>query len=99
MTRDTLSIEHEDLGRNGVYRASVPGSDEPARLTWKAMGPDVRVADHTFVPPEARGLGIAERLVEAMVADARAQGFRIDPACPYVAKLFAERSEWRPLKA
>ncbi len=38
----------------------------------------------TFVPLAARGRGIAARLVEAAVAHARAQGYRIVPSCSYV---------------
>ncbi len=60
------------------------GGDAEAELTWVARG-DTRVATHTGVPPEFEGRGHAGRLVEAMVADAESQGFRIVPACSYVA--------------
>ena len=99
MTEPTIDIEHEETINGGAYRARLPGVDRPAELTWVARGNDVRVANHTFTPPEMRGKGIAAKLVDALVADARAQGFRIDPACPYVADKFAENPEWLPLKA
>ncbi len=48
------------------------------------------VFTHTVVPPELRGRGIAEKLVRAALADARAEGRKVVPACSYVAK-FLER--------
>ncbi len=95
---DPLEIIREDKGDRGAYRALVPGTAKQAELTWQLCG-DVRVADHTFTPPEARGLGIAGQLVEAMIADARAMGFRIVPQCPYVAVQFDKHPEWAELRA
>ena len=75
------------------------GSDAIGRLTWVHGGQGVRVAEHTLVPPEIGGRGIAARLVEAMIADARANGFRINPECSYVAAAFQKHPEWADLRA
>lgn len=83
---------------HGAYRVTLEGAADPAELTWHARGP-LRVADHTFVPPEMRGLGVAQQLVEALIADARAQGFRIVPECSYVAAQFRRHPEWADLLA
>ena len=96
---ETIDIRHETTDEGGAYRAELPGVAKPAELTWVARGKDVRVANHTFTPPEMRGKGVAAKLMDALVADAREQGFKIDPACPYVADKFAENPEWLPLKA
>jgi predicted GNAT family acetyltransferase len=53
-------------------------------------GEGMLVCTHTFVPPELRGRGIAERLVRAALEYARAEGLRVVPACSYVAA-FIER--------
>ncbi|MEO6041649.1 MAG: GNAT family N-acetyltransferase [Croceibacterium sp.] len=82
----------------GAYRAEVPGAARPAELTWVARG-QTRIADHTYVPHEARGQGVAQKLVEALVADARAQGFRIEPQCSYVAAQFRRHPEWADVRA
>jgi len=95
---DTITIEHDNQQTNGTYRAEVEGADRPAVLTWNALG-DVRVANHTFTPPQARGMGIAARLVAALIADARAEGFTIVPQCPYVADQFDKHPEWADLRA
>lgn len=57
------------------------------------------VFTHTFVPPELRGRGIAERLVLAGFRHAREHGYRIVPQCSYVAVLLARRPEFQDLAA
>lgn len=95
---DAIEITREDMTTHGVYRAEVEGSDRPAELTWVARG-DTRFANHTYVPPEARGKGIAAALVEALVADAREQGFKIEPECSYVEAAFRRHPEWAEVRA
>ena len=97
-----LKITVTDEGDHGAYRAEVEGADAPAELTWRSAldgEGDVRNANHTFTPPQARGKGIALKLVEAMVADAREQDFRIKPGCPYVAAQFDKHPDWADLRA
>lgn len=93
-----ITITHEDETTAGTYRVEVEGSDRPAVLTWRWDGAS-RVAEHTFTPPQARGLGIAAKLVQAMVDDAREQNFAIVPQCPYVAAQFDKHPEWADLRA
>ncbi|APE27597.1 Acetyltransferase [Aurantiacibacter gangjinensis] len=87
-----------DNTTEGAYRVDVEGAEQPAELTWRARG-KARIADHTFTPPAARGKGIALKLVEAMVADAREQGFTIVPQCPYVAAQFRKHADWADVRA
>lgn len=93
-----VTITHHGDEAAGEYRAQVAGSTAIGRLTWVRRGA-VRVADHTIVPPEIGGRGVAARLVEALVTDARARGFRIDPECSYVEAAFRRHPEWRDLRA
>lgn len=99
---ESVTITRHVEGRRGEYRAHVAGSAAIGRLTWVARddgaGP-VRVADHTLVPQEIGGRGVAARLVEALVADAGAEGFRIVPECSYVAAAFQRHPQWAALKA
>jgi len=94
----TIVVNRTDETGHGAYRAELPGADRPAELTWRALGP-LRIADHTFVPPAMRGQGVAQVLVEALVADAREQGFRIVPRCSFVAAQFRRHPEWADLLA
>lgn len=95
---EQIAIESTDETTHGAYRAAVPGSDRQAELTWIARG-EARIANHTYVPPEARGHGIAMRMVERLVADARDQGFRIVPQCSYVEAAFRRHPEWAEVRA
>jgi uncharacterized protein len=92
------TISRHGNGSSGEYRAQVPGSEHIGRLTWEERG-DVRRATHTLVPPPIGGRGVAAQLVEAMVADARDQGFKIDPVCSYVDAAFRRHPEWADLRA
>ena len=94
-----VTITHDDRGESGRYVATVAGAEDIGHLDWVASGDGVRMATHTLVPPPIGGRGVAARLVEAMVADAREQGFRIDPRCSYVEAMFRRHKEWGELRA
>lgn len=51
--------------------------------------------DHTVVPPALEGQGIARALVERAVADARALGLKIIPACSYVRAQALRHPDWK----
>ncbi|QOV94048.1 MULTISPECIES: GNAT family N-acetyltransferase [Novosphingobium] len=93
-----VSITHLDQGARGEYHAKVEGSDAIGRLTYQRNG-DVVVADHTLVPTEIGGRGVAGELVKALVKDARQFGFRIVPQCSYVEAAFRRHPEWADLRA
>jgi uncharacterized protein len=82
-----MEIRHETRGPSGRFVWG-EGSDE-AEMTYGPGGAEkVLVFDHTYVPRQLRGRGIAEKLVEAGVAFARREGMTVVPACSYVRKLF-----------
>jgi predicted GNAT family acetyltransferase len=93
-----VTITRHDRGDAGEYRAHVAGSDHIGRLTWYDQS-GVKVADHTLVPPEIGGRGVAAELVKALVADARAEHFKIRPLCSYVVVAFKRHPEWADLRA
>ncbi len=99
MSDPQVTITHEGRPDGGEYTAHIAGIDQTGELTWRAQGDGVRVATHTGVPGAMRGQGIAGKLVDALIADARDQGFRIVPACSYVASQFDEHPEWSDLRA
>ena len=51
-------------------------------------------ADHTGAPESMRGTGAAAALVSFMVEDARQNGFKVIPLCPYVRAQYAKHPEW-----
>ncbi|MHA6296863.1 GNAT family N-acetyltransferase [Devosia sp. CAU 1758] len=82
-------------GRYVIHLA--PGAE--AEMTYRKTADTPMVIDHTGVPPAYEGRGIALQLVKASIADARAEGFKITPVCPYVVAQFRRHPEWRDLLA
>lgn len=70
-----------------------------AELTYVIDNQNNMVIDHTYTPPAARGKGLALALVERAVADAAAAGRKVVPQCPYVARVFDDRPQWRAIRA
>lgn len=91
---DLTITKEETHARRGRYVARVAGTEAEAELTFTRRGPDKISADHAFAPHELRGTGAAGALVDAMVADARKDGFRILPLCPYVQSRYAKNPDW-----
>jgi len=97
-----IEIVRIDQGRAGEYHAQQGANTHLGRLTWVARDSGdtaVRVANHTLVPREQEGRGIATALVAALIEDARAQGFKVEPACSFVAAQFRLHPEWAGLRA
>ena len=88
-----ITLENTD-GRHGRYVARIAGLDGEAELVFTWRGDQLLSADHSFSPEGLRGSGAALALLERLVADARAQGFRIIPLCPYVRAKYAEHPDW-----
>ena len=85
-------IEREVSGSKGRYVLREGNSE--AELTYSILSPTHIIADHTGVPDTMRGTGAGRRLVERMVTDARAEGVKITPLCPFVRAQAARHPEW-----
>ncbi|MDD7363382.1 MAG: GNAT family N-acetyltransferase [Firmicutes bacterium] len=55
---------------------------------------NIWVIDHTFVDDKYEGQGIAKRLVDQVVGQARNQGKKISATCPYAIRLFAGSDDY-----
>lgn len=51
------------------------------------------IIDHTEVDPDYSGQGIARKLVDRVVEEARAQDKKLTATCPYALKVFSESPE------
>jgi uncharacterized protein len=91
---DAIRIEKEEAGRRGRYVGRIDGVEGEAELVFTLRGPGLISADHTEAPASMRGTGAALALVEHMIADARANGFKIVPLCPYVLAQLKKHPEW-----
>lgn len=86
-----LKITFSESDTKGRYGASIPDIHGEAELTISKVSAKLIIADHTFVPNELRGRGIAQALALQLIADARAKHQRIVPLCPFV-RSYAEKN-------
>ncbi len=85
-------IEREQHGSKARYVLRKDGVE--AELTLSIASPQLVIADHTGVPDALRGTGAGAALVARLVADARADGFRVMPLCPFVNSQRLRHPEW-----
>lgn len=84
-----IIITKEEIdARHGRYVARVDGLEGEGELTFTRRSDTVISADHTGVPETLSGRGVAKALYDFMLDDARTNGFRIIPICPFVKKQF-----------
>ena len=67
---------------------------EEAEMTYSITSPTLVIADHTEVPDSFRGTGAGLAMLTQFVADARAEGFKIMPLCPFVNATRKKHPEW-----
>jgi predicted GNAT family acetyltransferase len=92
-----ITVERQDGATHGRYMVNLaPGVE--AEMTYRKT-PGVMSINHTGVPSEFGGRGVAAKLVNAAIADARAEGFKIEPICSYVEAQFRRHPEWADLRA
>jgi hypothetical protein len=63
-------------------------------MTYSRSSPALIIIDHTEVPDALRGRGVGQALVLRAVEDARREGFRIIPLCPFARAQFERHPEW-----
>ena len=89
---DEITIRKEDGDTKGRFVALLDGHE--AELTYSKMSASSVIADHTAVPDALKGRGVGAALARALVADARENGIRIMPLCPFVRAQLARHPEW-----
>ena len=86
-------VGREDAGSKGRWRVNVDG--HVAEMTYSRASDQLIIIDHTEVPDALRGRGVGQALVLRAVEDARREGFRIIPLCPFAKAQFERHPEWR----
>ena len=76
-------------------RFVVVQSDGEAFLAYDSDTSSATIT-HTFVPPEWRGRGVAERLVRTFLEWARGEGRRVESRCGYATAFLARNPELLP---
>lgn len=88
---DGIKLEESDT--KGRYVFAGPDGAE-AEMTFSKLGEHTIIIDHTGVPDAFRGQGVGLKLVTRAVEDARKDGKKIIPLCPFAAAQFKRHPEW-----
>lgn len=90
----TLAIEHDC----DQHRFTVLVEARPCLLEYRLAG-TVMTIIHTGVPEVLRGRGIAAELARMAFETARAQGWKVVPACSYALQYAHKHPEYADLLA
>ncbi len=69
---------------------------QTAVLTYVKVGKQI-IFLHTSVPSALEGHGLAHKLAQTALDDARANGLKVEPECPFVAEYIREHQEYLAL--
>jgi predicted GNAT family acetyltransferase len=86
------TVVRQDAGNKGRYVLTKNGAE--AELTFSVVSPTLIIADHTGVPEAMRGTDAGLTLLRKMIEDARTDGFKIVPLCPFVNAQRRKHPEW-----
>ncbi|WP_455661336.1 GNAT family N-acetyltransferase [Pradoshia sp.] len=90
-----MKIKQED---NLFYIEDSEGN-KAGEVTFVPDGEERIVIDHTFVSPEHRGQGLANKLVKEVVQYARENGKKIVPACSFAQTEFKRVKDYSDVLA
>ena len=90
---EDIRIDREEAGSKGRWVARIEGFPE-AEMTFSRASAQLIIIDHTGVPDELRGKSVGVALVTRAVEEARRDGFKIMPLCPFAAAQFKRHPEW-----
>lgn len=88
-----FEITREEGDSKGRYFAVVDSHE--AEMTYSRMGESTIIIDHTGVPDALRGRGVGQALVKRGVEDARAEGRKVVPLCPFAKAQIERHAEWQ----
>ena len=91
--KEAFHIEREEGPSKGRYVVRLDGAE--AEMTYSRAGEGTIIIDHTSVPDALRGRSIGQALVRRGVEDARREGRRIIPLCPYAKAQIERHPEWQ----
>ncbi|HAO34696.1 MULTISPECIES: GNAT family N-acetyltransferase [unclassified Hyphomonas] len=92
-----FEIKREDGETGGRYVTLVNGHE--AEMTYSKAGMERIIIDHTGVPKALGGMGVGVALVKRAVEDARRDGIKIIPLCPFAKAQIQKHAEWQDVLA
>lgn len=89
---DQVEVKHDEAARR--FEAEIHGMR--AVLVYKIV-PGIMLIQHTEVPRELEGRGLAARLTRVALEYARSKSFQVVPACSYTSSYMAKHPEYNDL--
>ncbi len=86
-------VHHDTEGRKFYTKLE----EHEAYMTYKQVDDTTLVYDHTFVPQELRGKGVAGAVVHHALEYARQQGYMVVPGCSYVRNYLQRHPEFEDI--
>ena len=87
-----IQVRHNPEGQ----RFETKFNGQSAYLSYSVQGGSISF-DHTFVPEDFRGRGVASALVRTGLEEARRQQWKVVPRCAYVAAFIERHPEFADL--
>ncbi len=91
--KEVFDIRREEGESKGRYVLRLDGHE--AVMTYSRLGAASIIIDHTEVPEALKGRGAGRALVQRGVEDARAEGRKIVPLCPFAKAQIARHPDWQ----
>lgn len=85
-------VRHEENGSKGRY--FIRHESGESELTYSVASAALKIADHTAVAEGQEGQGVGLVMLKVFIADARREGFKILPLCPFVNAQRRKHPEW-----
>jgi len=82
-----MDITHKTTPEGGIFLAEEDGQ-RTGYLSYEWADDTVFAIMHTVVDKAYQGRGIAKALLDAAVAFARENGYKVRPVCPYAEAVF-----------
>ena len=89
---DQVEVKHDEAARR--FEAEVHGMRSV--LVYKIV-PGIMLIQHTEVPRELEGRGLAARLTRVALEYARSKSLQVVPACSYTSSYMAKHPEYNDL--
>lgn len=93
----TIDVDKLDVANNTEKsRFEVQVAADLAMIEYEIVGTTI-IFTHTEVPTAFEGMGIANKMAKVALNFARDNGYRIQPACPFIAAYIRRHKEYQPI--
>ncbi len=93
---DAPYFDPDVIDNAAASRYELHVGDDVAVAEYSKRG-DLMILTHTEVPTELEGRGVAGRLARRALDDARMQGMRVVPRCPFMRAYIEKHPEYQDL--